>query len=66
MDLLILSMMKVQLFLNQIVSDDLFNKMLEALSLNEKKRTEIGNKAFKISENFKYRIISKKTEEFLF
>ena len=47
-------------------ADDLFNKMLEALSLNEKKRTEIGNKAFKISENFKYRIISKKTEEFLF
>jgi len=47
-------------------ADDLFNKMLEALSLNEKQRTEIGNKAFKISENFKYTIVSKKTEEFLF
>ena len=46
--------------------DDLFNKMLEAMSLTEKKRTEIGNEAFKISEDFKYKIVSKKTEEFLF
>ena len=46
--------------------DDLLSKMLDAISLTEKKRTEIGNEAFKISENFKYKIISKKTEEFLF
>ena len=40
--------------------------MLDAISLTEKKRTEIGNEAFKISENFKYEKKSKKTEEFLF
>ena len=38
--------------------DDLFNKMLEAISLTEKRRTEIRNEAFKISD-FKYKIISK-------
>lgn len=46
--------------------DDLLSKMLDALSLTEEKRTEIGNEAFKISEDFKYKILSKKTEEFLF
>jgi len=46
--------------------DDLLNKMIEALSLSNKKRKIIENEAYKLSENFKYRIISKKTEEFLF
>ena len=46
--------------------DDLFNKMLEAMSLTEKKRTEIGNEAFKISEDFKYKIVSKKLKNFCF